>query len=92
MDSQALQAVCAVDGGVSQMVKAMTPAGWLFVGLVVFLLNAVVGAGVLSAIDSDDKELFRWYDKAPNTFFSFMTLELWPIVVWLYLRGRGSAS
>ncbi len=66
----------------------MTPAEWLFFGIGVFLLNAFLGAGVLAAIDSDDKELFRWYDKAPNTFFSFMTLELWPIVAWVYLRRK----
>ncbi|MCB0055355.1 MAG: hypothetical protein KDE24_38020 [Caldilinea sp.] len=51
------------------------------------IVNAIIGAAVLAAIDSDN-EIARWADSSPVPGITTpFILELWPIIAWVYLKG-----
>ena len=51
------------------------------------IVNALVGAGVLAALDTKDQVFYSWIKEDPAAgLFAFFVLELWPImaayIIW----------
>ncbi len=62
-----------------------------FLLIVVFFLNAIIGAVVLAFVDKDER-LYEWYHSAPSDFWKVAVLELWFIVLFVWLRGHRKES
>lgn len=59
---------------------------WTFFGLT---SNAVVGASILSILDNDEADLFKWFKECPVPVLGhFLILTLWPAVAYFFLKRK----
>lgn len=60
---------------------------YVLAGIVVW---SVIGAGVWSAVDSPDEEIYQWYKNCPSEIALIarpLVLLAWPAAIWMKLRG-----
>lgn len=48
----------------------------------------VLGCVVLSAIDTDDKQLFEWARSCPLPGGLMLVITAWPVILFLVLRSK----
>ena len=49
----------------------------------IWVLNAILGAGILATID-DKQRLLKWYESAPNDLCRVAVLTFWPVVALMW--------
>jgi hypothetical protein len=59
-----------------------------YIFLAIFL-NALLGATVLSTLDTEDRRYYKWYSECPLPGFGqFIILTLWPVMAYFMLKCR----
>lgn len=54
-------------------------------------LNQLIGSGVMAAMDDEDKRLFKWATSCPIPGGFTITVQTWPVWLWVWWRDRQSA-
>jgi succinate dehydrogenase/fumarate reductase cytochrome b subunit len=64
----------------------------LYIILAIFL-NSLLGAVVLSSLDTKDKRYYKWYDSCPLPGIGhFIILSLWPIMAYFMQKEKNKAK
>ena len=58
----------------------------MLTALVCLVVWYILGCVVLCWHDHEDRRLFRWVQSCPVLGGGFITILLWPIVLWWYKR------
>jgi len=62
--------------------------------IIAVMINTVVGALVWTLIDNAEGDLYKWYSDAPvwPSIVQFCILNLWPVAVFMFIRGYYDAK
>jgi len=51
-----------------------------------------IGCAVFAAIDDEEEQLYEWASSCPLPFGFELTVTMWPVVLWAWLKYHGDKS